>query len=200
MVFESTNKFPSKETDIGKIPPPASAYGFSKLIGEWYCQAFQKEFGLNYSICRPFNAYGINEAPGKEVGYAHVIPDLTKKMLSGQYPIELLGDGQQTRCFTHVRDLANGIIAVMESKKAINQDFNISNPEETVILDLAKIIWKLIGKKQAFRAKFVPSFTHDVKRRVPNPGKMKRLLNWEAKIRLEKGLPEVINWIKKKLQ
>ena len=200
MVFESTNKFPSKETDIGKIPPPASAYGFSKLIGEWYCQAFQKEFGLNYSICRPFNAYGINEAPGKEVGYAHVIPDLTKKMLSGQYPIELLGDGQQTRCFTHVRDLANGIIAVMESKKAINQDFNISNPEETVILDLAKIIWKLIGKKQAFRAKFVPSFTHDVKRRVPNPGKMKRLLNWEAKIRLEKVLPEVINWIKKKLQ
>lgn len=197
MVFESTTEFPSKETDIGKIPPPASAYGFSKLIGEWYCQAFQKEFGLNYSICRPFNAYGVNEAPGKEIGYAHVIPDLVKKMLSGQYPIELLGDGQQTRCFTHVKDLANGIITIMESKKAINEDFNISTPQETKILDLAKLIWRLIGKKQPFKVKFVPSFTHDVKRRIPDPSKMKRLLSWQAKIKLEDSLPEVINWIKK---
>lgn len=200
MVYESTKKFPSKESDIGKIPPPASAYGFSKLIGEWYCQAFKNEFSLDYSICRPFNAYGINEAPGKEIGYAHVIPDLAKKILLGQYPVALLGNGQQTRCFTHVRDLASGIIAVMESSKAKNQDFNISNPQETRILDLAELVWKLIGKKQPFKAKFVPSFTHDVKRRVPDSSKMKKLLGWQAQISLEEGLPEVITWIKKNLQ
>ena len=110
MVFESTKKFPSKESDLEKIPPPVSSYGFSKLVGEWYCKAFHDEYGLNYTIIRPFNAYGINEAPGEEVGYAHVIPDLIKKILSGQYPLELLGNGQQTRCFTHVSDIARGII------------------------------------------------------------------------------------------
>lgn len=199
MVFESTKKFPSKEKDITRIPPPLSAYGFSKLTGEWYCQAFQKEFGLNYSICRPFNAYGINEAPGKEVGYAHVIPDLIKKVLANQYPLEILGDGQQTRCFTHVKDLAEGIIAVMESKKAINEGFNISNFQETKIIELAQMIWKLCKKNKKFKVKFVPSFTHDIKRRVPDVSKMKKLLNWESKIKLEKGLPEIISWLRKKL-
>lgn len=199
MVFESTKKFPSKETDVPQIPPPITAYGFSKLTGEWYCRAFQEEFGLNYSICRPFNAYGINEAPGKEVGYAHVIPDLVKKILSGQYPIEILGDGQQTRCFTHVKDLANGIITIMKSKKAINEDFNIANPQEIKIIELAKMIWGLCQKDKKFKVKFVPSFTHDIKRRVPDVTKMKKLLGWKAKINLEDGLPEIVAWLKKSL-
>jgi len=64
MVFESATQFPSKEQDILEIPPPLSAYGFSKLIGEQYCKAFNDEYGLDYSICRPFNAYGVNEFPG----------------------------------------------------------------------------------------------------------------------------------------
>ena len=123
MVYESTDHFPSREDDISKIPPPVTPYGFSKLTGEWYCRAFAEEFDLKYTICRPFNAYGINEAPGEEVGYAHVIPDLVKKIFSGQYPLEILGDGTQTRCFTHVSDVASGIIAAMESDKAVNEAF-----------------------------------------------------------------------------
>lgn len=188
-----------KETDVPQIPPPITAYGFSKLTGEWYCHAFREEFGLNYSICRPFNAYGVNEAPGKEVGYAHVIPDLVKKILSGQYPVEILGDGQQTRCFTHVKDLANGIITIMESKKAINKDFNIANPQEIKIIELAKMIWGLCQKDKKFKVKFVLSFTHDIKRRVPDVTKMKKLLGWKAKINLEDGLPEIVAWLKKSL-
>ena len=135
MVFESTDKFPSKEEHVEKIPPPKTSYGFSKLSGEWYCRAYKEEYGLNYSICRPFNAYGINEFPREEIGYAHVIPDLIKKILSGQYPLELLGDGQQTRCFTHVKDIANGIITVMESKRAVNEAFNVSSPREVKMID-----------------------------------------------------------------
>jgi len=198
MVFESTKKFPSKEEDVKKIPPPVTAYGFSKLTGEWYCRAFWEEFGLKYSICRPFNAYGINETPGSEIGYAHVIPDLIKKILQGQYPLEILGDGQQTRCFTHVKDIADGIIRVMESRKAINQDFNISNSQEIKIIDLAKLLWKLCGRKEEFKVRFVPGFAHDIKRRVPDVSKMKNLLGWQAKISLTQGLPEVIKWLKRK--
>ena len=108
MVFESATSFPSREEDLATTPTPLSSYGFSKLSGEWYCRAYADQFGLPFSICRPFNAYGVNEFPGDEVGYAHVIPDLIKKVLVGQDPLEILGDGRQTRAFTHVRDIARG--------------------------------------------------------------------------------------------
>lgn len=199
MVFESTKFFPSKETDLDKIPPPVSAYGFSKLVGEWYCHAFKDEFGLNYTIIRPFNAYGINEAPGKEVGYAHVIPDLIKKILSGQYPLEILGNGKQTRCFTHVSDIARGIIMAMESKKAENEDFNIGSEREIKMIDLAKLLWVKCKANKSFKAKFVTGFKYDIKRRVPLSAKAKKILRWKQKKKLEYELPEIIEWIRKQI-
>lgn len=197
MVFESTTKFPSKEEDISKIPPPVTAYGFSKLSGEWYCRAFWDQYKLPYSICRPFNAYGINEFPQKEPGYAHVIPDLVRKILKGQYPLELLGDGQQTRCFTHVSDVANGIITVAIHPKAQNQDFNIGNDKEIKMLDLARKIWQVIGVTKPFKVKYVPGFEFDIRKRVPNVNKAKKMLSWEAKHNFEQGLKEVIKWLQK---
>lgn len=196
MVFESTKSFPSKEEDLAKIPPPVSAYGFSKLVGEWYCKAFFDEFGLNYTIVRPFNAYGINESPGEEVGYAHVIPDLIKKILSGQYPLELLGDGSQTRCFTHVSDIARGIILAMESEKAINEDFNLGSEREIKMIDLARLLWKKCQMDKHFKAKFVSGFKYDIRRRVPSSKKAEKILGWKPKIKLEKELPIIIEWVK----
>ena len=199
MVFESTDKFPSLESDLYSIPPPVSAYGFSKLTGEWYCRAFFDEYALPYTICRPFNAYGINEHPGEEIGYAHVIPDLTKKILEGQYPVELLGDGRQTRCFTHVRDIARGIIMAAQSPKARNEDFNIGISEETRILDLAEKIWKLCEMKKPFEYKLAQGFTYDIRRRVPDSSKAERLLGWKPEIPFEVGLKEVISWLRRQL-
>lgn len=200
MVFESASRFPSKEEDIKKIPPPISSYGFSKLIGEQYCNAFWDEYKLPFSICRPFNAYGINEYPGEEVGYAHVIPDLIKKILNNQYPLELLGDGQQIRCFTHVSDLADGIITIMENKKAINEDFNIANPDPIKMINLAEMLWELTGQSKPFKATYKSGFTYDIKKRIPDTTKIKYLLNWEPKIKFEDGLREVITWLKKEFQ
>lgn len=197
MVFESTKSFPSKEEDLTKIPIPVTSYGLSKLVGEWYCKAFWEEYKLPYSICRPFNAYGINEYPGEEVGYAHVIPDLIKKILAGTYPLEILGDGEQTRCFTHVSDVADGIITTALSPKAINNDFNIASPQEITIITLAKKLWTLCGKKEKFKINFVPGFKYDIKRRVPDVSKAKKLLYWQAKKNLDQGLLEVIEWMKK---
>lgn len=199
MVFESTKKFPSKEEDIKQIPSPISSYGFSKLIGEKYCEAFWDEYKLPYSICRPFNAYGINEYPGEEVGYAHVIPDLIKKILGGQYPLELLGNGEQIRCFTHVSDLADGIITVMESKKGVNEDFNIANPKPIKMIELAKLLWDLTDQAKPFKVSFMPGFIHDIRKRIPDTSKMRKILNWESKIKFEDGLEEVIEWQKKRI-
>lgn len=196
MVFESTTKFPSKEADVRQIPPPVTSYGFSKLIGEQCCIAFKEEYGLDYTICRPFNAYGINEAPGEEVGYAHVIPDLIKKCLQGQYPLELLGDGNQTRCFTHVSDIARGIIIAMESEEAINEDFNLGSEKEVKMIDLAREIFSQCVPNKEFKVKHVPGFKYDIKRRVPSSKKAWKLLKWRQEVGLKNELPKIIDWIK----
>src|SRR4030042_4811000 len=161
MVFESTDKFPSKKEDIKIISPPVSSYGFSKLTGEWYCRSFWDQYKLPFSICRPFNAYGINEFPEREIGYAHVIPDLVRKILVGQYPLELLGNGQQTRCFTHVSDIAAGIITVSLHPKGKNQDFNIGTDHEIKMIDLAKIVWQVMKIKKPFKVKNIKGFEFD---------------------------------------
>ncbi len=194
VVFECANKFPTKEEDVRNIPVPRSSYGFSKLIGEQYCKAFHEQYGLDYSIVRPFNAYGINEAPGEEVGYAHVIPDLIKKILSKK-ELEILGDGNQIRCYTHIDDLTDGIITVMEHPNSNLEDYNISSSDEIKVIDLAKILWKLCGRKDEFKVKYVDGFKDDVVKRIPDTSKI-RSLNWKTKVKFEDGLKEVVEWIK----
>lgn len=196
MVFESATRFPSYEEDIEKIPPPVSAYGFSKLSGEWYCHSFYDQYKLPFSICRPFNAYGINEFPEREVGYAHVIPDLVRKIMEGQYPLEMLGDGQQTRCFTHVKDIASGVIAVSLHPKGENQDFNVGSDQEIKMIDLAKKIWEVMAVKKPFKVNFVKGFKFDIKRRVPNVSKINRVIGWKQEVKFEDGLKEVVLWLK----
>lgn len=197
MVFESTSLFPSKEEDLQKIPPPVSAYGFSKLVGEWYCKSFYDEYRLKYTIIRPFNAYGINEKPEEEIGYAHVIPDLVKKILDGQYPLELLGNGRQTRCFTHVSDIARAILMAMESQKSENEDFNIGSEREIKMIDLAKLLWEKCQIRKPFKVKYIPGFEYDIKRRIPLAKKAKTILGWSSEKKLEEELPIIIEWIKR---
>lgn len=192
MVFESATSFPSREDELLSMPPPFTAYGFSKLIGEWYGRAFFDQHGLRYTICRPFNAIGPDEEAGEEVGEAHVIPDLVKKVLSGQHPLELLGDGNQTRCFTHVRDIARGIVMGLESDKAVNEDFNLGTANEITMLELARRIHALCAPERPFEVKYVPGFSSDIRRRVPDGSKAKRLLGWEPRISLDEGLREVV--------
>jgi len=194
MVYESARHFPTAEDDLARIPPPVTAYGFSKLSGEYYCRAFREQHGLRYAIIRPFNAYGPDEGAGEEIGAAHVIPDLIDKVLGGQDPLEILGDGSQTRCFTHVRDIARGIALALERPEAEDEDFNLSAARETRILDLARMIWERCRPGEALRVQSVASFPYDVQRRVPDVAKAERRMDWRAEIELEQGLDEVVRW------
>ncbi|MBL4846734.1 MAG: NAD(P)-dependent oxidoreductase [Planctomycetes bacterium] len=196
MVFENAVVFPSSEEHILTTPVPRSAYGFSKLSGEWYCRSFAEQYDLDFSIVRPFNAYGVNEAPGNEVGYAHVIPDLAWKILDGQNPLEILGNGEQTRCFTHVSDIARGIVTVLEHPAARNQDFNISSSEEAKVLDLANMIWKHYLPDSEPSFKHIDPFRDDVQRRIPSVEKAKTMLGYTAEVTLEAGLAEVLEWLR----
>src|ERR687897_2861998 len=125
MVFERATEFPTTEEYVEHTPIPHSAYGFSKLAGEVYCRAAHDEHGLPYTICRPFNAYGPGEVPEDEPGIAHMVPDVIKKVLSGQRPLQIFGDGTQTRTITHIDDIADGIVTAMASPAGLNEDFNV---------------------------------------------------------------------------
>lgn len=197
MVFEKAAVFPCKEADLNNTTIPSQLYAFSKLIGEWYCKAFQQEFGLNYSIARLFNVYGLNDAVKGSAGSNHVIPELITKAISKQTPFEVFGNGMQIRAYTHIIDAAEGIVALMEHPKAVNKDFNISSSEEITILELAKKIWNICNPGKEFSVKHLPAPNNDMSRRVPDTSKIKEILGWEAKVNLDKGLKETIEWQRK---
>jgi nucleoside-diphosphate-sugar epimerase len=191
MVYERSSVFPLSEDLLTKIPPPITSYGFSKLVGEYIAKAYNEEYGIKYVIVRPFNVYGPGEFPGEEPGLAHVIPDLVKKAIEGQYPLEIFGTGDQTRSFTYISDLIEGVLLAAE--KGVNDDYNIGSEEEVKIIDLAKLIWDICGRKEPFAVKHLQPLKYDVQRRVPDISKIKDL-GWRPKVKLEEGLRYYINW------
>ncbi len=197
MVFERATEFPTSEAHLPDCPTPQSAYGFSKLTGEVYCRAAHAEHGLPFTICRPFNAYGPGEVPDAEPGIAHAVPDLIKKVLGGQRPLEIFGSGEQTRTLTHVDDIADGIVTAMASPAGLNEDFNISAADELTVAEIARVIWEACGEDpQEFALEHLPSFTVDVVRRWPSVQKAREMLGWEARIGVREGVAATVQWLR----
>jgi UDP-glucose 4-epimerase len=194
MVFERAGEFPTPEEAIDRWPPPFSAYGFSKLIGEWYCRAFYQQFGAPFAIARPFNAYGPGELPEDEPGLAHVIPDLIKKILGGRRPIEIFGDGSQVRSFTYVDDVADAIVTVGLRDEAVGDDFNIGTGVETTIGELLGQLWALCGERGEPPVATGDTLPVDVQRRVPDTTKIRTRLDWAPAVSLSDGLQRTVEW------
>jgi UDP-glucose 4-epimerase len=210
MVFESTDHWPSAEGDELRVPPPKSSYGFQKLAVEYFARAAWDQYRLPYTIIRPFNCVGVGEARALsdveivsgnvKLAMSHVVPDLVQKVLKGQEPLHILGDGSQVRHYTYGGDLARGVVMAMEADAALNEDFNLSTPVSTTVLELAELIWRKVkGPDVPFRYVSDPPFEHDVQKRVPSVEKAKRLLGFEATTSLEAMLDEVIPWVRNAL-
>jgi UDP-glucose 4-epimerase len=208
MVFESTDQWPSYEGQERSVPPPRSSYGFQKLAVEYFARAAWDQYRLPYTIVRPFNCVGIGEgrAAGEvevlsgnvRLAMSHVVPDLVQKVLKGQDPLHLLGDGSQVRHYTYGGDIARGIVTAMEHPDARNEDFNISTSQATTVRELAELIWRKVkGPGVPLRIVSDPAFEHDVQKRVPATDKAKRVLGFEATTFLEEMLDELIPWIDK---
>jgi nucleoside-diphosphate-sugar epimerase len=197
MVFERATEFPTTEAHIEACPTPRSAYGFSKLTGEVFTVAAHEEHGLPYTICRPFNAYGPGEVPEDEPGIAHLVPDLIKKVLSGQAPLQIFGSGDQTRTLTYVDDIADGIATALRHPAALNEDFNISAGQELTVAEIAKQIWEACGRSpDEFELEHQPTFPVDVQRRWPSVEKARQLLGWEAQVELADGVARTAEWLR----
>ncbi|HJP89229.1 MAG TPA: NAD(P)-dependent oxidoreductase [Candidatus Limnocylindrales bacterium] len=210
MVFESTDVFPTPEGAERTSPPPVSTYGFQKLASEYFAKGAHEQYGLPYTILRPFNCVGIGErravrdtdvmSGNIKLALSHVVPDLVLKIAQGQDPLHILGEGNQVRHYTYGGDLARGIRIAMESPKAINEDFNLSTAASTTVLELAETIWRKInGPDRPFRYVSDEPFEHDVQRRVPDVRKAREVLGFEATTTLDQMLDEVIPWIRAEL-
>ena len=210
MVYENATAFPSPEGHERQCPPPSSTYGFQKLACEYFAQGAWQQYQLPYTICRPFNCVGIGErrALGDaevtsgtvKLAMSHVVPDLVQKTLKGQDPLHLLGDGNQVRCYTYGGDLARGILTAMFHPAAKNEDFNLSTPVATTVLELAQLIWRKVhGPEKPFRWVSDPPFPHDVQMRIPDVRKAKDVLGFEASAGLDEVLDEVIPWVEREL-
>ncbi len=205
MVFESTTEFPSPEGAERRSPPPLSTYGFQKLACEYFAQGAHEQYGLPYTIIRPFNCVGVGEQRAlsdKEIksgnvtlAMSHVVPDLVQKVAKGQDPLHILGKGNQVRHYTYGGDLARGIRICIENPAATNEDFNLSTPHGHNVLQVAEEIWKRLNRGRPFRYVTDDAFKYDVQLRVPAVEKAKRVLGFEATTPLGRILDEVVPWV-----
>jgi UDP-glucose 4-epimerase len=209
MVFENTNEFPTPEGAERRCPPPASTYGFQKLATEFFAQGAYEQYKLPYTIVRPFNCVGTGEkralrdrdilSGNVKLAMSHVVPDLVQKVAKGQDPLHILGSGNQVRHYTYGGDLARGIRICIEHPAATNQDFNLSTPVRTTVLELAQAIWEKINPGQEFRYVSDRAYPYDVQERSPDVTKADRVLGFRATTSLDTILDEVIPWIREQI-
>jgi UDP-glucose 4-epimerase len=206
MVYESTTEYPTPEGAEQRCPPPRSTYGFQKLATEYFVKGALEQYHLPYTIVRPFNCVGIGEkralrdvdvySGNVKLAMSHVVPDLVQKVLKGQDPLHILGEGNQVRHYTYGGDLARGIRICIEHPNALNQDFNLSTAVRTTVLELAKMIWDKVHKgAKPFRVVHDPAYEYDVQERSPAVDKAERQLGYIAETPLSVILDEVIPWI-----
>lgn len=212
MVFEGADEYdgmlmddtpwPTQEYMTKLMPPPYSTYGFQKLAMEYFTKGAWEQYKLPYTIVRPFNCVGIGEEESKQdhevysgnikLRLSHVLPDLINKVLKGQDPLRILGDGGQVRCYTHGSDIARGIRLAMESDRALNEDFNISTSRATTVEELARLVWREIKGDEPLTIQHDEPFEHDVQKRIPDVSKAKGVLGFEAQVSLEDSVKEVV--------
>jgi UDP-glucose 4-epimerase len=177
---------------MGPTPKHRWAYACSKALDEFLALAYYRERKLPVIIARLFNTVG----PRQTGRYGMVIPNFVHQALTGQ-PITVHGDGTQTRSFTHVGDVVNGLIKLMQEPRAIGQVFNIGNTEEISMLDLARRVRALTASPseitlvpydQAYEAGF-----EDMPRRVPDLSKIHALVGYEPTMGLDAILRHVVD-------
>jgi dTDP-glucose 4,6-dehydratase len=165
-------------------------YDEAKRFAEAATATYARSYDLKTKIIRIFNTYG----PHMQLNDGRVVTNLIVQALNDQ-DLTIYGDGSQTRSFSYVSDTVAGIIAMMESNHY--EVFNIGNPYEMTVKELAETILKLTNSKSEIIYKPLPN--DDPKQRRPDISKAKEKLNWEPKVDLETGLNTTIEWIKKEL-
>lgn len=185
---------PQPETYWGNVNPigPRGVYDEAKRFAEAMTLAYRRHHGLDARIVRIFNTYGPRMRPRD----GRVVSNFIVQALK-QEPLTLYGDGSQTRSFCYVSDLVRGIIALMEMQNSSEADmpFNIGNPEERTVADLARKILDLTGSKSPIVMKDLPM--DDPQVRCPDIGRARSILGWQPDVSIDQGLERTVEYFKK---
>jgi len=194
MVYERCESLPHREEDADVSTVMSTSYGLSKYIGERIVRSFYDQYNVKYVIWRPFNIITPFETPEEE-GFSHVFSDMVDKILfQKQNPVDVLGDGEQIRCFTNIYDVADAIAMFSMDKKAENNIFNIGNPEPISIKTLARKIvdiakeYKVFANDYSIDFRKRPIYQDDVKKRIPDVSKMSQTFGWNARLKIDESL------------
>jgi nucleoside-diphosphate-sugar epimerase len=169
----------------------SSPYQITKMLGELYCNFFYNNYNLPVVKTRFFNSYGPGEIPGQ---YRNVIPNFIYWAMK-ELPLPITGTGEETRDFTYVKDLVDGLLRAGVLKEAIGEEFNLASGKETKIKDLAQMVNEATGNKSGIS--FTERRKWDTKSRLlASVEKANKLVGYEPKTDFKKGLLETVEWFK----
>jgi dTDP-glucose 4,6-dehydratase len=191
-VYGDPLEHPQKETYWGNVNPvgPRGVYDEAKRFAEAMTMAYHRYHGVDTKIVRIFNTYG----PRMRLNDGRAVPAFMSQVLRNQ-DVTVFGDGSQTRSFTYITDLVDGIIRLMLSSE--NDPVNIGNPVEMTIKQIAETIIRMTGSSSKIVYRPLP--TDDPKQRRPDITRARTLLGWEPKVQLEEGLVKTIEYFKTKV-
>lgn len=194
-VYGDPHVHPQTEDYWGNVSTtgPRACYDEGKRFGESLCFDFHRMHGLNVKVVRIFNTYGPRMRPDD----GRVVSNFVVQALRGE-PITIYGDGSQTRSFCFVDDLVAAMIAVNDTKAGVVGPFNIGNPHEVTILELARLVHKTIGIPDNLI--FLDELVDDPARRKPDISKVKAATGWEPVVPLSAGLVSTIEHFRKVVQ
>jgi UDP-glucuronate decarboxylase len=193
-VYGDPEVHPQPEDYLGRVNPIGirSCYDEGKRCAETLFFDYWRQHELRIKVIRIFNTYGPRMHPND----GRVVSNFIVQALQGK-DITLYGDGQQTRSFCYVDDLIDAMVAMMETSDHITGPFNVGNPFEFTMLELAELTLKLTGSKS--RLTFMQLPQDDPRRRKPDISAAKEMLGWKPKVGLEDGLRETVNYFKRTL-
>ncbi len=186
-VYGLESKMPFEEHDISiSLHTP---YQVTKLLGELYTNYFHNLYEMPVVNARFFNVFGPGEVPGR---YRNVIPNFMYWAMNGQ-PLPITGDGSETRDWTYVGDIVNGLLAMGVKDKAIGQAINLGSGKEHKVVDMARMVNELAGNEAGI--KFVERRDWDVKKRLCSSiGRAQNVLDYQPTVSFEDGLRSVHSW------
>ncbi|MCI0548789.1 MAG: SDR family oxidoreductase [Candidatus Rokubacteria bacterium] len=181
---------PQREDYWGNVNPvgPRGVYDEAKRFAEAMTMAYHRFHGVDTRIVRIFNTYG----PRMRLNDGRAIPTFIRQALAGA-PLTVNGDGSQTRSFTYVADLVEGIWRLMHAP--VNEPVNIGNPREMTLLELAHHVLEISGSKSEIVFTALP--VDDPKVRQPDITRARELLGWEPRVAVEDGLRDTIEWYRR---
>jgi dTDP-glucose 4,6-dehydratase len=191
-VYGDPLQHPQKETYWGNVNPigPRGVYDEAKRFAEAMTVAYHRSHGLDTKIVRIFNTYG----PRMRLNDGRAVPAFASQALRNE-DVTIFGDGNQTRSFTYITDLVDGVLTLMLSKE--HGPINIGNPHEMTITEIAETIVRMTGSKSKLVYRPLP--TDDPKQRNPDITLARTLLKWEPRVGLEEGLVKTLEYFKTKV-